>query len=86
VAVVWIFSAFHGDFIAVVNLRHSAHRGQNGECKVEALQRGSRLVHEARDIVVAEKRHQTFRVRIEGVEAENIGKPAHGHVFEENIP
>src|SRR5579859_2699158 len=72
-AVVGVFSTLHGNLIAGVDLRHSAHGCQDGESKPQALYCGAALAHESNYVVIPQERYKPLRVRVKCVESEDIG-------------
>jgi hypothetical protein len=83
--VVGVVATTHGEFVAGVDLGHTAHGGEHGERELQLRQGGGGIVHEAAGVVVAEERDKTLGVREEVVEAKDFGELGHGCVFEKDI-
>src|SRR5271154_4274833 len=84
VTIVRILAAAYGDLVPGVNQRQAAHRGQDGEGKLEHLRRDGGI-RKAGRIVVVEKGNQAFGVRIQVVETQDLSQPGHGGVPVEDV-
>ena len=78
VTVFGVAAAAHGDFVAGVDSRHSAHGGDEGEGDLEIGYVRTGFAQEARRVMVADEGHKPLRVRIEAILAQHIFKFAHG--------
>src|SRR5215469_8516765 len=66
-AIIRIIGPGHGYLITVVDAGRSAKRQEERECEFNAVSRSGLLVHEARNIVVSKKSHQSARIWVKAI-------------------
>ena len=84
--VVGIAAARQADLVTVVQLWHAARREQERLRELQAGRGRARLVHEARHVVISEKRSQLRRVGIQVIACEDLRQLTHGTTSREHLP
>src|SRR6516162_4790550 len=74
VPIVRISASRQADFIAVIKLRYTTQRQCESVGKLQLGRRHTRNSSESRYVVIAEKRHEEFRMGVQRVLPQNIGQ------------
>jgi len=84
-AIIWIGAAEHADFVAVIELRNPPQSEDEAVGELEFLWRAAGNARKARDIMIAEKIHEIFRMRVEAVLAKDSRDASRGSAEEQNV-